>query len=184
MEHSILNEVENEGLIVLGRTVKSDDYTAEFVTKSAEAVEALAKSLGIEGVGLVYCGTTINWPGDVDAGMVIGKITLKAAPIEDDEDEDEDDGGDEDYLQVVARVQPEHMDLAQVAGLNDAFWKALEEKHGIVTEGENDAYLAAAGWTYATLNEDEVVASAEAEGFAAIPKDFQTIGLGMSVECM
>jgi hypothetical protein len=73
---SRLNEMENEGLVVIGRVVGNEYDSPEPIEALAAAVDAWGEKLSLP-LGLVYCGTTINWPDDVRyTPIVIGLVTF------------------------------------------------------------------------------------------------------------
>lgn len=59
---SRLNEMENEGLIVIGRPVGNEWDSAEKIQAVAATVDEWAKKPSVP-LGLVYCGTSITTRG-------------------------------------------------------------------------------------------------------------------------
>lgn len=158
---SRLNELENEGLIVLGRPVGSEWDSVETIRRVAAAVDAWGKKLSLP-LGLVYCGTTVNWPDEFEyTPVLIGLITFSGF-------------GDDDEP-IAGEVGPEAMNLAGGEKIPDAFWHDLEEAHGLELEGETDVYLATAGWTWARLEADDGESvcgvSTEDDGYTVVPED-------------
>ena len=157
---SRLNEMENEGLVVIGRGVGNEWAEQEKVEAVAAAVDAWGAKLKLP-LGLVYCGTTINWPDDVElTPIVIGLITFSGF-------------GDDDEP-VAGEVPPEAMDGARAASIPDAFWQDLAETHGVELTGGSDVFLAAAGWTWTRLEHDGATVcsvSTEDDGYTRIPAE-------------
>lgn len=158
---SRLNEMENEGLVVIGRTVANDWSSVDEIRKVAEAVDALAAKHSLP-LGLIYCGTTINWPDDFEyTPIMIGLITFSGF-------------GDDDEP-IAGQVPPEAMDLGRASSIPEGFWRALEEEHGVELRGETDVYLATAGWTWASLEQADgkrvCSVSTEDEGYRVIPEE-------------
>jgi len=127
----------------------------------AAAVDAWGAKLSLP-LGLVYCGTTINWPDDVEfTPIVIGLITCS--------------GFGDDDAPIAGEVGPEAMDRARADAIPEAFWQDLAEKHGVALTGDPDVYLAAAGWTWTRLERDEgdtvCSVSTEDDGYTRIPED-------------
>lgn len=158
---SFLNEVENEGLVVIGRVIEPETFD------SPEPIKALVATIEAEAakhslpLGLVYCGTTINWPDDVEfTSIVIGLVTFSGA-------------GDDD-VPLAGEVGPKAMDVSRGDAIPESFWSALEEKHNVKLEGPTEVYLAVAGWTWASLGDDEVCASADHDGFTVIPEELRS----------
>ncbi len=154
---SYLNEMENEGLIVIGRRVSGSFETSEEVEAVAKTVDGWAKRTGRD-LGLVWCGTTINWPDDVEGtASIVGLITC-VVPGEDDESKG-------------MEVDPDAMDLSR-AQIPDELWKALKDEHGLTFKGKTDVFFAAAGWTWARMTCEgakDLYASTEDEGYIRVP---------------
>ena len=167
---SRMNEMENEGLIVIGRRIGNEWETPEEVQAVAATVDAWGKKLSLP-LGLVYCGTTINWPEDVEfTPIVIGLITFSGY-------------GDDDEP-VAGQVGPESMDVSRASAIPDGFWQALADEHQVDFSGDVDVYLAAAGWTWVRLAKDgESVCgtSTEDDGFRVIPVEARTGTYEMTV---
>ena len=156
---SVLNEMENEGLVVLGRPVSNEYDTPEPIEAIAEFVDAWAAKLSLP-LGLVYCGTTINWPDDVEyTPIIIGLITFNGYG-----DDDEPTAGE---------VTPEAMDLARAEAIPAEFWQALKKEHGVNVTRSDKVLLAAAGWTWVELvdaaGKRVCSVSTEDAGYCAIP---------------
>ena len=162
---SRLNDMENEGLVVIGRLVGSEYDTPEAIERIAEAVDAWGRKLSLP-LGLVYCGTTINWPSDVQyTSIVIGLITFSGY-------------GDDDEP-VAGELGPEDMDIARAEAIPADFWRALQQEPGVELSGSDEVYLAAAGWTWVALAPDEgsksvFSVSTEGSGYRAIPQELRS----------
>lgn len=170
--HSRLNDMRNEGLVVIGREVKNEWADAETIRAVANTVEEWARKLSLP-LGLVYCGTTINWPDDVDefTPILVGLITF-AASEEDAERFDENDEEVEDP--VAGKLDPRAMDVSRAAEIPDEFWTAIAEQHGVEFGEGVDAHLAVAGWAWVSLRLDSETVlnvSAEDNGHRVIPLD-------------
>ncbi|MCA9660647.1 MAG: hypothetical protein KC486_20060, partial [Myxococcales bacterium] len=130
--------MENEGLVVIGRPLRNEYDAPAPIEALAAAVDAWGRKLSLP-LGVVYCGTTINWPDDVQyTPIVIGLITFSGYG-----DDDEPVAGD-----VDARA----MDLARAEAIPAEFWRALADEHGVEVPEKDDVYLAAAGWTWVALD--------------------------------
>jgi len=160
---SRLNEMENEGLIVIGRAVGDEFDSHEKIEALAKTVDAWATEHSVP-LALVYCGTTINWPDDVGfTPIVIGLVTFSGY-------------GDDDEP-VAGEVGPKAMDVGRAAEIPSGFWEAVEREHGVELEGEVDVLLAVAGWTWVGLDrgEDDVCGvSAEDDGFCVVPAELRS----------
>ena len=148
-----LNEMENEGLIVIGRPVDSEFESSEAIEKAAQFVSELAAKHGIP-LGFVYAGTTINWPDDFEfTPSIIGLVTHV------DYGSDDIDGN-EPLPRSALAPRP----------IPDEVWKALSD-YGLDLDDETGTYLAVAGWTWTQISADgERIAgvSAEDEGFVRL----------------
>ena len=161
---SRLNEMENEGLVVIGRGVGNEYDSPEPVEALAKAVDAWGEKLSLP-LGLVYCGTTINWPDDVKyTPIVIGLVTFSGF-------------GDDDEP-VAGEVVPSEMDIARAKAIPEEFWRCLREEHGVTLSESDDVYLAAAGWTWVSMGsvEGERVCSVSTEddGYRVIPEEIRS----------
>lgn len=166
---SRLNEMENEGLIVIGRPVGSEWDDCEKVQAVAAAVDAWASKLSLP-LGLIYCGTTINWPDEVKyTPILIGLITFSGY-------------GDDDEP-VAGVVEPSAMQADKASKIPAEFWADLEATHGVAFSGEPDVYLACAGWTWARMEGGghKVSTSTEDSGFRVIPEAARSATLTMKV---
>lgn len=157
---SFLNRTENEGLIVVGRVVDNGWKEHEKIEAVAAAVDAWAAKLSLP-LGLVYCGTTINWPNEDPSysPILIGLVTF--------------DGPGDDDEPIAGTVEPSQMALAQAEKIPAAFWSALEAEHGVTFSGEPNVYLAAAGWTWTRLESpdgEKVSTSTEDDGYCEVPE--------------
>ncbi len=161
---SVLNEMENEGLVVLGRPVSNEYDAPEPIEALAEFVDAWAAKLSLP-LGLVYCGTTINWPDDVEyTPILIGLITFNGYG-----DDDEPTAGE---------VTPEAMDLSRAKAIPAEFWRELQSVHGVKVPKGDRVLLAAAGWTWVELvdaaGERVCSVSTEDAGYRTIPAKLRT----------
>lgn len=158
---SSLNDMENEGLVVIGRPVASEYDSPEPIEALAAAIDAWGERLSLP-LGLIYCGTTINWPDDVQyTPIVIGLVTFSGY-------------GDDDEP-VAGEVGPAEMDLARAKAIPAEFWRSLAEEHGVsFASDEDEVYLAAAGWTWVALDsatkKSACAVSTEDDGFCVIPE--------------
>lgn len=150
--------MENEGLIVIGRPVDGELSDPETVQAIAATVDAWAQRTGTD-LGLVWCGTTINWPDDMEfTPSIIGLITFSGFG-----DDDEPEAGE---------VTPEMLDGGRGASIPEELWSELEQEHGIAFDGETDVYLAAAGWTWVRMKPEggkELAVSTEDDGLVKVP---------------
>lgn len=157
---SRLNEMENEGLVVIGRVVGNEYDSSAPIEALAAAVDAWGGKLSLP-LGLVYCGTTINWPDDVKyTSIVIGLVTFSGF-------------GDDDEP-VAGEVNPSAMDIARAKAIPEEFWRCLREEHGVTLSESDDVYLAAAGWTWVSMGSAEgervCSVSTEDDGYRVIPE--------------
>ncbi len=157
---SRLNEMENEGLVVIGRPLGNEYDAPEPIEALAATIDAWGEKLGLP-LGLVYCGTTINWPDDVKyTSIVVGLVTFSGY-------------GDDDEP-VAGELVPEAMDLGRARAIPAEFWAALRDEHGVSVPDEDEVYLAAAGWTWVSLQgaggERVCAVSTEDDGFCVIPE--------------
>ncbi|TXD37368.1 hypothetical protein FRC96_08480 [Lujinxingia vulgaris] len=128
-----LNEMENEGLIVIGRPVRSEFESADAIKKAAAFVAELGAKHGVP-LSFVYAGTTINWPDDFDfTPSLIGIVTHV------DYGSDEMDGN-----------EPLPRQALEPREIPDAIWEAPGE-YGLEVEDETSTYLAVAGWTWTEI---------------------------------
>ncbi|MCB9705473.1 MAG: hypothetical protein H6711_26620 [Myxococcales bacterium] len=160
---SRLNEMENEGLVVIGRPLLNEYDTPEPIEALAATVDAWGTKLSLP-LGVVYCGTTINWPDDVQyTPIVIGLVTFSGYG-----DDDEPVAGD---------VDAKAMDLARAKAIPAEFWRALADEHGVEVPDTDDVFLAAAGWTWVALDGDDgesvCSVSTEDDGFTVIPEELR-----------
>jgi hypothetical protein len=167
---SRLNRLENEGLVVIGRAVTNDWASADAIRAAAEAVDAWGQKLSLP-LGLVYCGTTINWPdGYQYTPVLIGLVTFS--------------GFGDDEEPIAGEVPPESMDIARASAIPEELWRSLEEQHGVEL-GDLDVYLAAAGWTWTRLEMADggtvCGVSTEDDGYRAIPEEGRSEHCVMSV---
>ncbi len=161
---SRLNEMENEGLVVIGRGVGNEYDSPEPVEALAKAVDAWGEKLSLP-LGLVYCGTTINWPDDVRyTPIVIGLVTFSGF-------------GDDDEP-VAGEVEPGEMDVARAKAIPEEFWNSLREEHGVTLSASDEVYLAAAGWTWVSMGSAEgervCSVSTEDDGYRVIPEEIRS----------
>ena len=160
---SRLNEMENEGLVVIGRVVGNEYDSPEPIEALAAAIDAWGEKLSLP-LGVVYCGTTINWPDDVRyTPIVIGLVTFGGC-------------GDDDEP-VAGEVGPADMDVGRAKAIPAEFWNSLREKHGVTLSGSDEVYLAAAGWTWVSIGTpdgDRVCSvSTEDDGYRVIPVELR-----------
>lgn len=152
---SRLNDMENEGMIVYGRPVTSTFQSTDEISELADKLTQQGRQLGID-LGLIYCGTTLNWPDDFDfTPILIGVVTF--SHYGDDEGESFDD------VPKSAFDRPT---------LPDEFWN---EMTALGLEFENDApefFLTVGGWTWTSLHDASGKSiegiSAEDDGYVAI----------------
>ena len=152
---SYLNEMEKEGLIVIGRPVTGEFESAEAIEQAADFVDELATKHGLPELGFVYAGTTGNWPEMFEyTPCIIGLVTHV------DYGSDEADG-----------KAPLPRAALAPRSIPDEIWNELAE-HGIDLEAETGTYLAVAGWAWTQINgadrETIVGVSAEDDGFVRI----------------
>ncbi len=166
---SRLNEMENEGLIVIGRPLSNEWEDCEKVKAVAAAVDAWASKLSLP-LGLIYCGTTINWPEEVKyTPLIIGLVTFSGY-------------GDDDEP-VAGVVPPSAMSASEASKIPAEFWADLEATHGVAFSDEPDVYLACAGWTWARMEGGghKVSTSTEDSGFRIVPEAARGTALTMKV---
>lgn len=160
---------ENEGLIVIGRPLSNDWEDCEKVKAVAAAVDAWASKLSLP-LGLIYCGTTINWPEEVKyTPILIGLVTFSGY-------------GDDDEP-VAGVVEPSDMSVSEASKIPAEFWADLEATHGVAFSGEPDVYLACAGWTWARMEGGghKVSTWAEDDGYCVVPEEARGAALTMTV---
>lgn len=160
---SSLNEMENEGLVVIGRVVGNEYDSPEPIEALAAAVDAWGEKLSLP-LGLIYCGTTINWPDGVQyTAMVIGLVTFSGY-------------GDDDQP-VVGEVGPQEMDVERAKSIPAEFWSSLRETHRVTLSETDEVYLAAAGWTWVSVGPADghavCTVSTEDDGYIVIPEDLR-----------
>jgi hypothetical protein len=167
---SRLNEMEYEGLVVLGRVVATTYGSPDEVEALADVVDGWAEKLSLP-LALVYCSTTMNWPDGVEyAGILIGLVTFSGF-------------GDTDNS-VAHDVGADATDLSRADAIPSAFWEELEKEHNVEFEGGVDVRLAVAGWAWARLELDGSVscsAAAEDEGHTSIPANLRGVACVMRV---
>jgi len=149
-----LNEMENEGLIVIGRPVRNEFESAEAIAKAAAFVSELGAKQGVA-LSFVYAGTTINWPDGFEfTPSLIGIVTHV------DYGSDEMDGN-----------EPLPREALKPREIPNSIWEALGE-YGLEVEDETATYLAVAGWTWTAIKgadgERITGVSAEDYGYARI----------------
>lgn len=166
---SRLNEMEYEGLVVIGRLVATTYDRPDEVEALADVVDQWAEKLSLP-LGLVYCSTTVNWPDGVElASILIGLVTFSGY------------GGND--AAIAHDVSPDAMDISRAEAIPSAFWQALEQEHGVTFEGGVDVRLAVAGWAWARLEREGTVCSAAAEddGHVVIPDNLRVADCVMRV---
>ena len=160
---SRLNEMENEGLVVIGRPLRNEYESPEPIEALAATIDAWGQRLSLP-LGLVYCGTTINWPDDVRyTSIVVGLVTFSGY-------------GDDDEP-VAGQLGPTDMDLARGTAIPEEFWQALRDEHGASLPDENEVYLAAAGWTWVSVDGPDgkrvCSVSTEDDGYCVLPEELR-----------
>ncbi len=154
-------EMENNGIILIGREVQGDFESCDAIEELAGAVDSLAGKLR-QNIGLVYCGTTINWPDDFEYTPVLAGI-ITHVHYGDDEG--------------IAEPIPQNA-LAKQA-VPTELWDLIAEK-GFKVSGEDQTFLAIAGWTWATIfgnnGESIIGTSGEDEGFIRIDDNPRIMG--------
>ena len=161
--NSRLNEMENEGLVVLGRPLGSEYDSPEPIEALAATIDAWGQRLALP-LGLVYCGTTINWPDDVKyTPIVVGLITFSGY-------------GDDDEP-VAGQIGPADMDLGRARAIPAEFWQALRDEHGVSVPDEDEVLLAAAGWTWVSVTGPDgqrvCSVSTEDDGYCVLPEELR-----------
>lgn len=149
-----LNEMENEGLIVIGRVVQTEFDSAAAIERAADRVSELATEHGLP-LGFVYAGTTGNWPDQFEyTPCLVGIVTHV------DYGSDEADGAEPLPRSALAPRE-----------IPESVWQALRE-HGLELDAETGTYLAVAGWTWTNIRDanDKVIVgvSAEDDGYVRI----------------
>lgn len=167
---SRLNEMEYEGLVVIGRPVTTSYERPEDIEALAGIVDEWAEKLSLP-LGLVYCSTTVNWPDGVElASILIGLITFSGYG-----------GTNEDIAHdITAGV----MDISRAESIPGDFWKVLEQDHDVEFGGGVDVRLAVAGWAWARLERAGTVVcgvSAEDDGHVVIPDELRAAECVMRV---
>jgi hypothetical protein len=167
---SRLNEMEYEGLVVVGRPVATSYDRAADVEALADVVDQWAEKLSLP-LGLVYCGTTLSWPeGGESAGILIGLITFSGY-------------GGTNY-DIAHTVSPDAMDGSRAEAIPGEFWDVLQQEHDVEFDGEVDVRLAVAGWAWARLERDGTVkcgVAAEDDGHMIIPDELRAAECVMRV---
>jgi hypothetical protein len=131
-----INEMENEGMIVFGRGLQKELRTSSSVESIANVIQNLGEKYGIK-LELIYCGTTINWPEDVEYTPVMIGVVLF---------EHYDDNG-------TPKILPQRV-WEDVPEIPSAFWTTLEKEYGLKSVGTDTLHLAVAGWTWARLEQN------------------------------
>lgn len=146
-------EMENNGVIVIGRVVDGDFESPDEIEELAAAVDALGKKLQ-KNLGIVYCGTTINWPDDFEYTPIVAGIITHVHW-----GDDEAEAGPLPANAVTKQTVPSEL------------WDLIAEK-GKQVGGEDHVMLAIAGWTWASIhgnNGDRIVGtSGEDSGYVRI----------------
>lgn len=146
-------EMENNGIILIGRVVNGDFESCDEIEDLGAAVDALGKKLG-KNLGIVYCGTTINWPDEFEYTPVVAGIITHVH------------WGDEE-----AEAGPLPASAVVKQSVPTELWELIKEK-GKSVSGEDQVMLAIAGWTWASIhgNDGERIAgtSGEDSGYVRI----------------
>ena len=146
-------EMENNGIIVIGRVVHGDFESTDEIEELASAVDALARKTK-QNLGIVYCGTTINWPDEFEYTPIVAGI-ITHVHYGDEEAED----GPLPASALTPQTVPSEL------------WDLIAEK-GKSVKGEDHVYLAIAGWTWASIhgnNGERIVGtSGEDSGYVRI----------------
>ena len=148
---SQLCEMENNGLIGIGREVGKEFESVEEIEAAAAKADEWAKKSGLP-LGFVYCGSTINWPGEFEfTPCLVGAVTFVHW------------GGDDEppsSIPASAFAKP---------AIPDEFWEAMAD---LELSGETKTYVAVAGWTWTSIQDGsgEQIAgvSAEDDGFSSV----------------
>lgn len=149
-----LNEMEYEGLILVGRVVQNEFESAEAIEQAADRVSELAAEHGVP-LSFVYAGTTGNWPEQFEyTPCLVGIVTHV------DYGSNEADGKEPlPRSALVPRAIP------------DAVWEALRA-FGLELDGETGTYLTVAGWSWTQIRDADgkciVGISAEDDGYVRI----------------
>lgn len=158
---SQLCEMENNGNIVIGRVVEGDFENVDEIEALANAVDELARKTKLP-LGIVYCGTTINWPDDFEYTAIIAGLVTHVH------------WGDEE-----AEAGPLPAAALTPQTVPAELWDLLKEK-GKSAPGEDHIYLAITGWTWASIhgNDGERLAgtSGEDEGYVRIDTQDRIMG--------
>ena len=157
---SRLHETDNEGVVVIGRPLGNEYDSPDPIEALAATIDAWGQRLSLP-LGLVYCGTTINWPDDVQyTPIVVGLVTFSGYGDDDDP--------------VAGELVPADMDVGRARAIPQEFWQALRDEHGVSVPDEDDVYLAAAGWTWVSVDgpegESVCAVSTEDDGYRVIPE--------------
>lgn len=152
---SYLNDMEQQGLIVIGRPVNGEFESAAAIEQAADFVDELATEHGLPLLGFVYAGTTVNWPEMFEyTPCIIGLVTHV------DHASDEAD-----------RKAPLPRAALAPHAIPEEIWTALAE-HGIDLAADTGTYLAVAGWAWTQINGADgkpiVGVSAEDDGYVRI----------------
>lgn len=150
---SQLCEMENNGLIVIGRTVGKEFGSVEEIEAAAAMADEWATKAGIP-LGFVYCGTTINWPDEFEyTPGLVGVVTFVHW------------GGDEEPPSPIPKSA-----FAEPS-IPEEFWDAMNDL-GLELSEDTKTYLAVAGWTWTSIQDanggDLVGVSAEDDGYVEI----------------
>lgn len=146
-------EMENNGVIVIGRVVKGDFESTDEIEELGAAVDALGRKLG-KNLGIVYCGSTINWPDDFEYTPIVAGIITHVH------------WGDEE-------AEPGPLPAAALTKepVPGELWELIAEK-GKKVSGEDQVLLAIAGWTWASIHGNDgeriVGTSGEDSGYVRI----------------
>ncbi len=167
---SRLNEMEYEGLVVVGRPVATSFGCPDDVEALAAVVDHWAEKLSLP-LGLVYCSTTGNWPDGVElASILIGLITFSGY-------------GGTNY-DIAHSVSPDAMEVSRAEAIPGDFWDVLQQEHDVEFDDGVDVRLAVAGWAWARLERDGKVmcgVAAEDDGHVIIPDELRAAECVMRV---
>ena len=146
-------ELENKGLIVIGRTVGREFESVDEIRAAAARADEWERKSGLP-LGFVNGETTITWPDEFEwTGCLLGAVTYIHH------------GGDD------APASPIPQSAFTEPDIPDEFWAEMDEL-GLELSGETKTYLAVAGWTWTYIQdadgEDIVGVSAEGKGYREI----------------
>ncbi len=69
------------------------------------------------------------------------------------------------------------MDVGRAKAIPEEFWSSLRETHGVTLPETDEVYLAAAGWTWVSMESPEgdrvCSVSTEDDGYRAIPVELR-----------